>query len=189
MSTNNSGSGARRPQGSRSTSSQKATGSRQPVTASKSAGSEPQGGARSGDARRRPGQQGNRQLVRPAPRSKVRRAHLTVAKVDLWSVAKLVFLLSVAVGIVAVVAAIILWLVFDVTGIFKGLNDILSMLSSSGNAISITDYLSLGQVALYTTILSVLNVVLLTILGIIAAFLYNIAAKLVGGVGVTLTDD
>jgi hypothetical protein len=36
---------------------------------------------------------GSRPLVRPAPRSKVRRAHLTVARIDLWSIAKLVFLL------------------------------------------------------------------------------------------------
>lgn len=140
-------------------------------------------------AKKRPAAVGNRPLVRPAPRSKVRRAHLTVAKVDLWSIAKLVFLLSVAVGIVTVVATVILWLVFEVTGIFGGINEILSMLSSQGNSVQITDYLSLGQVAVYATILSVLNVVLLTLLGIICAFLYNVAAKLVGGIGVTLTDD
>lgn len=139
-------------------------------------------------AKRRPSS-GSRPLVRPAPRSKVRRAHLTVAKVDLWSIAKLVFLLSVAVGIVVVVATVILWLVFDITGIFGGVDSVLSMLSSQGNAVSITDYLSLGQVALYATILSIVNVVLMTLLGVISAFLYNIAAKLVGGIGVTLTDD
>ena len=132
---------------------------------------------------------GNRPLVRPAPRSKVRRAHLTVARIDLWSIAKLVFLLSVAVGIVTVVATVILWLVFEVTGVFNGINEVLSMLSSQGSGIEITDYLSLGQVAVYATILSVLNVVLMTLLGIISAFLYNVAAKLVGGIGVTLTDD
>mgnify|MGYP002720800314 FL=1 len=118
-----------------------------------------------------------------------KRQHLTVAKVDLWSIAKLVFLLSVAVGIVVVVASVILWLVFDITGIFGGIDSVLSMLSSQGNAVSITDYLSLGQVALYATILSIVNVVLMTLLGVISAFLYNIAARLVGGVGVTLTDD
>ncbi|WP_129660646.1 DUF3566 domain-containing protein [Rothia uropygialis] len=194
MSTNNPGNAAGRPSTSASSSARKpADNRRKPaansnrgdsVTASKSA---PSNGPANG--KKRPASSGGRPLVRPAPRSKVRRAHLTVAKVDLWSIAKLVFLLSVAVGIVVVVATVILWLVFDITGIFGGVDSVLSMLSSQGNAVSITDYLSLGQVALYATILSIVNVVLMTLLGVISAFLYNIAARLVGGIGVTLTDD
>lgn len=194
MSSNSSGSGARKAPASSSSSRRPSSARSEDVTASRPAP------ARGGEARRPAaaparGQQqrrttaGGRPLVRPAPRSKVRRAHLTIAKIDLWSVAKLVFLLSVAVGIVVVVATIILWLVLEVTGIFIGINDVLSMLSSQGNSVNIQDYLSLGQVALYSTVLAVLNVVLLTLLGIIAGFLYNLAAKLVGGVGVTLTDD
>lgn len=194
MSSNSSGSGARKAPASSSSSRRPSSARSEDVTASRPAP------ARGGEARRPAaaparGQQqrrttaGGRPLVRPAPRSKVRRAHLTIAKIDLWSVAKLVFLLSVAVGIVVVVATIILWLVLEVTGIFTGINDVLSMLSSQGNSVNIQDYLSLGQVALYSTVLAVLNVVLLTLLGIIAGFLYNLAAKLVGGVGVTLTDD
>ena len=195
MSTKNSGSEARKPSSASGTSARRPAPSRgrDSVTATKSSASS---AGRAGSGRpswaggaKRPAGSANRPLVRPAPRSKVRRAHLTVAKIDLWSIAKLVFLLSVAVGIVTVVATVILWLVFEVTGIFDGINSILSMLSSQGNAVQITDYLSLGQVAVYATILSVLNVVLLTLLGIIAGFLYNIAAKLVGGIGVTLTDD
>ncbi|MFW0184378.1 DUF3566 domain-containing protein [Rothia sp. CCM 9418] len=131
----------------------------------------------------------NKPLVRPAPRSKVRRARLVVAKVDTWSVAKLVFLLSVAVGIVFVVSSVVLWLAMQATGLFDGINDLLTMLGTTGNHIDISNFLSLGQVALYTTMISVVNVILFTLLGVIAAMLYNIAAKLVGGVGLTLTDD
>lgn len=128
-------------------------------------------------------------LVRPAPRSKIRRARLVVAKVDTFSVAKLVFLLSVAVGIVTVVAAVILWLVMQATGAFQSINDLLQLLGTTGDAVDISEYLSLGQVALYSTIISVINVVLFTLLGTLSAMLYNVAAKLVGGVGVTLTDE
>lgn len=131
----------------------------------------------------------NKPLVRPAPRSKVRRARLVVAKVDTWTIAKLSFLLSVAVGIVSVVSSVILWLVMQATGAFQSLNEILTMLGTTGNQIDISQYLSLGQVALYTTAIAVVNVVLFTILGVISGLLYNVAAKLVGGVGVTLTDD
>ena len=128
-------------------------------------------------------------LVRPAPRSKIRRARLVVAKVDTFSVAKLVFLLSVAVGIVTVVAAVILWLVIQASGAFQSINDLLQLLGTTGDAVDISEYLSLGQVALYSTIISVINVVLFTLLGTLSAMLYNVAAKLVGGVGVTLTDE
>lgn len=139
-------------------------------------------GATSAGAQRKP-------LVRPAPRSKIRRARLVVAKVDTFSVAKLVFLLSVAIGIATVVAAVILWLVMQATGAFQSLNDLLTLLGTTGDAVDLSQYLSLGQVALYSTIISVVNVVLFTLLGTLAAMLYNVAAKLVGGVGVTLTDE
>lgn len=147
----------------------------------------PRAGAAQSQQTRRAG--ARKPLVRPAPRSKIRRARLVVAKVDTFSVAKLVFLLSVAVGIVTVVAAVILWLVMQATGAFQSLNDILTLLGTTGNAVDISQYLSLGQVALYTTIISVINVILFTLLGVLAAMLYNVAAKLVGGIGVTLTDE
>ena len=48
---------------------------------------------------------------------------------------------------------------------------------------------SLGQVASFSTIVAVVNVLLLTTLSVLSALLYNISATLVGGIGVTLTDD
>ena len=144
MSTKNSGSEARKPSSASGTSARRPAPSRgrDSVTATKSsassAGRAGSGRTSSAGGVKRPAGSANRPLVRPAPRSKVRRAHLTVAKIDLWSIAKLVFLLSVAVGIVTVVATVILWLVFEVTGIFDGINSILSMLSSQGNAVQLT---------------------------------------------------
>lgn len=128
-------------------------------------------------------------LVRPAPRPRVRRARLVVSKVDTWSVLKLAFLLSVALGIITVVAAVVLWIVLDLTGMFDGINELLGMLGGAGGALNIKDFLSLGQIAIFATIVSVVNVILLTALSVLAALLYNIAAALVGGIGLTLTDD
>jgi hypothetical protein len=136
----------------------------------------------------RPGQAG---LVRPAPKAKQRRARLIVSKVDTWSVLKMSFLLSVALGIVTVVASIVLWMVLDVTGIFDKINGLLGEIggSESGGALDLKKIASLGQVASFATIIAVVNVVLLTALSMLTAVLYNISATLVGGVGVTLTDD
>lgn len=145
-----------------------------------SAGPRPQGA---------PGQ-GAPGLVKPAPKAKARRARLLISKVDPWSVLKMAFLLSVALGIVTVVAAIVLWTVLDLTGIFDQVDSLLGTLAGSeGGGFELKKVASLGQVASFATIIAVVNVVLLTALSMLSAVLYNISATLVGGIGVTLTDD
>lgn len=137
----------------------------------------------------RPGQNTSG-LIKPAPKAKVRRARLLVSKVDPWSVLKMAFLLSVALGIVTVVAAIVLWTVLDLTGIFDQVEGLLGTLSGTeGGGFELKKVASLGQVASFATIIAVINVVLLTALSMLSAVLYNISATLVGGIGVTLTDD
>ncbi|MGW2674699.1 DUF3566 domain-containing protein [Kocuria rhizophila] len=135
------------------------------------------------------GKNSGKGLVRPAPRAKVRRARLVVSKVDTWSVLKLAFLLSVALGIITVVASLVMWLVLDLTGLFQGINELLSMLGGSAEGADIKKFLSLGNTALFSTLISVVNVILLSALSVLGALLYNIAASLIGGIGVTLTDD
>ena len=167
-------SGARRPAQARS-------GQARPGAAKRPAGKRP------GNAKRPTGSR--RQLVRPAPRSKIRRARLVVQKVDTWSVAKLIFLLSIALGIVTVVASVILWLFLQASGAFTGVNQLISSLGTGSTTVDISQMISLGQVALVTTIFAVVNTVVFTLLGMIAAILYNLAAKLVGGVTLTLSDE
>ncbi len=134
--------------------------------------------------------QGTPGLVKPAPKAKVRRARLLISRVDPWSVLKMAFLLSVALGIVTVVAAIVLWTVLDLTGIFDQVDSLLGTLAGSeGGGFELKKVASLGQVASFATIIAVVNVVLLTALSMLSAVLYNISATLVGGIGVTLTDD
>ena len=146
-------------------------------------------GQRPAPAGQRPAQ-GGPGLVKPAPKAKVRRARLLVSKVDPWSVLKMAFLLSVALGIVTVVAAIVLWTVLDLTGIFDQVDSLLGTLAGSeGGGFELKKVASLGQVASFATIIAVVNVVLLTALSMLSAVLYNISATLVGGIGVTLTDD
>lgn len=164
-----------------------AQGTRQPGQRPQNA--RPAGSTGSGPKRpaQRPAAQG---LVRPAPKAKVRKARLLVSKADPWSVLKMAFLLSVALGIVTVVGAVVLWTVMDLTGIFDQVNDLLAqVLGSEGGSFTVQQLISLGQVASFATIIAVVNVVLLTALSMLAAVLYNISATLVGGIGVTLTDD
>lgn len=162
--------GARRPAQARSGQARPGGTAKRPVNAKRPTGS-------------------RRQLVRPAPRSKIRRARLVVQKVDTWSVAKLIFLLSIALGIVTVVASVILWLFLQASGAFTGVNQLISSLGTGSTTVDISQMISLGQVALVTTIFAVVNTVVFTLLGMIGAILYNLAAKLVGGVTLTLSDE
>jgi hypothetical protein len=150
---------------------------------------QPPQGQRPGVPGQRPGQTAAG-LVKPAPKAKVRRARLLVSKVDPWSVLKMAFLLSGALGMVTVVAAIVLWTVLDLTGIFDQVDSLLGTLAGSeGGGFELKKVASLGQVASFAVIIAVVNVVLLTALSMLSAVLYNISATLVGGIGVTLTDD
>ena len=130
-----------------------------------------------------------RQSIRPVPRSRIRRARLVVQRIDTWSVAKMVFLLSMALGIVTIVASVILWLFLQASGAFTGVNQILTSMGTGNTNIDITQMVNIGQVALATTILSVINTVIFTLLSMIGAILYNLAAKLVGGITLTLSDE
>lgn len=134
---------------------------------------------------------------RPAPRpardlsaeAVPRRVRLTVARVDPWSVTKLSFLLSVAVGIALVVATAVVWSVLDGMGVFTDVNGLLRDVVGGDVEVDLLDYLAFGKVLSLATVIAVVDVVLLTALSTITAFLYNVSAALVGGLHVTLSDD
>ena len=117
-----------------------------------------------------------------------RRAELTVARVDPWSVAKIGFLVSIALGIATVVAAILLWFVLDGMHVFGSVEDFLIELNAE-RFLSLMEYVRLPRVMSYATILAVANVVILTALSALIALLYNLIAALVGGVRVSLMDE
>ena len=114
-----------------------------------------------------------------------------VTRVDPWSVMKLSFLVSVALAIVVVVAAFVLWQVLDGMGVFDSVSRIVNQVTrgEEGGGIVIEDYVGLRQVVTYTALLSAVNVVLITALATLGAFLYNACARLVGGLQVTLAED
>jgi len=126
--------------------------------------------------------------ARPRPR----RARLVLARVDPWSVMKLGFLLSLALAIIAVVAVLVLWTVLDTMGVFDSVGrSVESITRSSDNAegFDIMGYIGLSRVLTVTVALAAVNVVLMTALCTLAAFMYNMAASLVGGLHVTFTED
>ena len=118
-----------------------------------------------------------------------RRVRLTVARVAPWSVAKLAFLLSVALGVVLVVAVALLWAVLDAMGVFADLDGVVRDVVGSETEFSVMDVVGLGRVLSVAIFVAVVDVVLLTALATLGAVIYNGASALVGGLRLTLSDD
>lgn len=139
----------------------------------------------------RPPQEAPVRSPRPVTQRRTRRARLVLARLDPWSVLKLSFLLSVALGIVVAIAVAVLWYVLDALGVFTSASQTITEItaSESDTGFDLMQYVRLERVMTVTGILVGVNVILLTALSTLAAFLYNISASLVGGLQVTLSED
>ncbi|WP_030017054.1 DUF3566 domain-containing protein [Streptomyces monomycini] len=127
--------------------------------------------------------------ARTTPRT--RKARLRVARTDPWSVMKVSFLLSIALGICTIVAVSVLWMVMDAMGVFTTVGGTISEATGSGDGggFDLQSFLSLPRVLLFTSVIAVIDVVLATALATLGAFIYNISAGFVGGVELTLAED
>lgn len=127
--------------------------------------------------------------TRTAPRT--RKARLRVAKADPWSVMKVSFLLSIALGVCTIVASVVLWMVMDAMGIFSSVGGTISEATGSNesNGFDLQSFLSLPRVLIFTSVIAVIDVVLMTALATLGSFIYNLSAGFVGGVELTLAED
>jgi hypothetical protein len=124
-----------------------------------------------------------------APR-RPRRAQLRLVQIDAWSVMKTSFLLSIALGIVLVVAVAIIWSVLGAAGVWDSINSIVQQaVGGTGKPFDIQQYAGTSRVLGFTMIVAVLDVILVTAIATLGAFLYNLSAALLGGIEVTLAED
>lgn len=123
--------------------------------------------------------------------SGARRARLRLIHLEPWSVMKTTFLLSVALGVVTVVAVAIVWTVLGAAGLWTSINTIVqdTIGDTNGTPFEIQRYLGTSRVVGFSMIVAVVDIVLLTAIATVGAFLYNIAASLLGGVEVTVAED
>lgn len=118
-----------------------------------------------------------------------RRARLTVKRVDPWSVMKFSAAVSVVLFIVTIVATSVLYLALDTMGVFDSVNASLSdLIAGAGGDGNDAFRITAGGVIGTAALLGGVNVVLVTALATLAAFIYNVCADLVGGVEVTLSE-
>ena len=125
------------------------------------------------------------------PKRPPRRARLRLTRIDPWSVMKTAFLLSIALGVVTIVSVLMVWSVLGAAGVWDSINttvrDIVGEQAST--PFTIQNYLGTDRVIGFTMLVAVIDVVLLTAIATLSAFLYNMAAALLGGIDITLVED
>ena len=119
-----------------------------------------------------------------------RQAHLTIARVEPWSVMKFSFVVSLVAFVILFVAVIVLYSVLSGLGVFDSLQRVVtSVTSSQGSAgVNAKAWFSESKVLGYTALLGSLNIVLITAMSTIGAVVYNLTSRLVSGVEVTLRE-
>ncbi|GCD90207.1 DUF3566 domain-containing protein [Nocardioides sp. LS1] len=120
-----------------------------------------------------------------------RRARLRLSRIDPWSVMKTAFLLSVAFGVVTIVSVLMVWSVLGAAGVWDSINKTVQDIVGGQDASSfdVQNYVGTSRVLGFTMLVAVIDVVLLTAIATLGAFLYNMAAALLGGIEVTLAED
>lgn len=118
-----------------------------------------------------------------------RRARLYVSRFDPWSVTKAAFILSLAIGIVLVVAVTAVWFILDRTGVIESLSGTVTDVVGSTSGLDLITSLGFWQVIGATLIVASVEIVLISALAGLFTILYNLTVGITGGVEVVLTED
>mgnify|MGYP003324907594 CR=1 FL=1 len=117
-----------------------------------------------------------------------RRARVYVTRLDPWSVAKAAFLLSLAIGIVIVVAFGFVFWTLDSTGALDAVSRTIDDVLGTGGFDLLTS-LELSRVLGLAALIASVEIVLVSALATVFAFLYNVTVGLTGGIEVVLSDN
>jgi hypothetical protein len=115
------------------------------------------------------------------------RASMQIRRIDPWSTLKVSLVLSVALFFVWMIAVAFLYLVLGGMGVWSKLNsNVGDLLNNSGG--SSAELVSSGTIFGGAVLIGLVNIVLLSAMATIGAFIYNLTTDLIGGVEVTLAD-
>ncbi len=115
------------------------------------------------------------------------RASMQIRRIDPWSALKVSALLSGALFFVWMIAVAFLYLVLGAMGVWSKLNSNVGDLLTSGNGGG-GDLVSAGSIFGGAALIGLVNIVLLTAMATVGAYIYNLSTDIVGGVEVTLAD-
>lgn len=115
------------------------------------------------------------------------RASMQIRRIDPWSTLKVSLMLSVALFFVWMIAVAFLYLVLGGMGVWAKLNSNVGDLLNNTSGTS-GELVSSGTIFGGAVLIGLVNIVLLTAMATIGAFVYNLTTDLIGGVEVTLAD-
>lgn len=119
-----------------------------------------------------------------------RQAHLTVARVEPWSVMKFSFVVSLVAFVILFVAVSVIYGTLSALGVFTSLQHVVQSVTSSqdSSGVNAAKWFTASRILSYTALLGALNIVLITAMSTIGAVVYNLTSRLIGGVEVTLRE-
>ena len=109
-------------------------------------------------------------------KASAKQVRLRLVYVDFWSAVKLSFLAAVAISIATVVA----YLLDQVDEFFTSFSD---------GGVSIRAFVGFPQVLAFSSVVAILNLVVVTVMGAVVAGVYNLAVKVTGGLLVGFTSN
>ena len=114
---------------------------------------------------------------KPAP---VKQVRLKLAYVDLWSAVKVSALVAAVVSASLLVLNLLSWAILNGTGILGAVQGIVADVLGEGGAaiIALTEF---SQVFALSMVSFVINLVSITVLGSLGTLVYNLIARLTGG--------
>ena len=115
-----------------------------------------------------------------------RLASLQLKRVDPWTVLKISLIVAIVMFFVWMIAVGTLYLALGSLDVWTKLNSTWVALTSADANGNASDLVTPGGVFAVTAVIGAINIVLFTALATIAAFVYNAAAGMAGGVEVTL---
>lgn len=111
-----------------------------------------------------------------APAKQVR---LKLVYIDFWSAVKFSFLVAVCLAIVSIVSTILIYTVLSQTGVLGEIDSLFMDIVGEDN--SLMKIIGFPQVAGFAVVVGILNTIVGTAIGAIAALVYNLLVRVLGG--------
>ncbi len=108
-----------------------------------------------------------------------KQVRLKLVYIDFWSAVKFSFMVSLCWAIVQLVTTVLVYLVLMQTGVLGKIDSIFS--DVVGGDLSLMNFLGLPQVLAFAAVMGVLTAIVGTALGAIAALVYNLLVRMLGG--------
>ena len=119
-------------------------------------------------------------------KTSAKQVRLRLVYVDFGSAVKLSFLAAVALAIVTIVGAFLVFMVLQTTGMITRLDDLFKAFDDN---FTLSAYVGLSQVMSFAAIVAILNLIVFTVLGAVIAGIYNLMVKVTGGLLVGFTSN